>query len=314
MRRVIVTVFLLIVAISACAQAAKPAAGQKTPGDAQAATGGAPKADPAAKAETGPTEATVDSFMKHMFGYDPNIQWKIIAVRPSQAPNVSEVIVGVRNQQQAQEPMQPMQFFVTADQHWAIAGDMMPFGADPFAPANDAIAAKAKGPAKGPDNAPTTLVEFSDLECPACKAAHPTVEKLLADFPNYRFVFQNFPLEQIHPWAFKAALYAECVAQDNADAFWKFVQIDYQNQESVTPDNVDQKMKEFATQAGANADKVAACAAQPAAAERVRNSQALGKDLDVSGTPTLYINGRRIQNFAGIPYETLKQLVLGTPR
>jgi protein-disulfide isomerase len=252
--------------------------------------------------------------MQHMFGYDSNIQWKILAIRPSQAPHVAEVIVGVRNQQQAQEPMQPMQFYVMPDQGWAIAGDLMPFGADPFAPTNAIFAAKAHGAARGPADAPVTIIEFSDLECPACKAAQPTIEKLLADFPNERFIFQNYPLEQIHPWAFKAAQYAECVAQNNSDAFWKFLQADYDNQETVNPDNVDQKMKDFATQAGANADKVAACVTNPATAVRVRDSLALGKEVDVNSTPTLFVNGRRIQNFSGIPYEVLKLLVTGTPK
>jgi protein-disulfide isomerase len=310
MRRVTIAVFLVVFAISAWAQGGQAAAGQKA----------APAGSKSESAEKGPaapmepTTATVESFLKHMFGYDPNIQWKVFTIRPSQAPNVAEVIVGVRNQQQAQEPMQPMQFYVMPDQGWAIAGDLMPFGADPFAPTNTILAAKAHGPAKGPADAPVTLVEFSDLECPACKAAQPTVEKLIADFPNDRFIFQHYPLEQIHPWAFKAAKYADCVARDNSDAFWKFLKTDYDNQESVTADNVDQKMKDFATQAGANADKVATCAADPATETRVRDSLALGKAVDVNATPTLFVNGRRVQNFSGIPYETLKQLVTGTPK
>jgi protein-disulfide isomerase len=319
MRRVIVPVLLLLLALPAYAQApqpAQPAAGQKTSGGANAAPAGG-KSGPAAKteaAETEPSEATVESFMKHMFGYDSNLQWRVMSIQPSQAEHVMEVVVGVRNQQNAQEPMQPMFLFVMPDQHWAIAGEMMPFGADPFAPTNELFAAKAHGPARGPGDASTVLVEFSDLECPACKAAEPTIEKLLDDFPSDRFIFQNYPLEQIHPWAFKAAEYAECVAQDNPDAFWKFLQADYQNQESVTKDNVDQKMKDFATQAGAKADKVTACVADPAAEKRVRDSLALGKDVEITGTPTLFVNGRRVANFAALPYETLKLLVAGSPK
>jgi protein-disulfide isomerase len=275
-----------------------------------------PKTAPAekAKAEPGgelPSEATVESFLKHMFGYDPSIQWKILSIHPAESAHVAEVTVllqGAGGQQQA------MRLYVMPDQKFAIAGELMPFGADPFAAIRRQLQAGAHGPARGPANAEVTVVEFSDLECPACKATQPIINRLLSDFPNAHFIFENFPLEQIHPWAFKAAQYAECVAQDKPDAFWKFVDLAYENQESVTPENVDQKMKGLATAVGANADKIAACTAQPQTTARIRESLALGKTVDVTGTPTLFVNGRRIQNVSGVPYEVLKKLVEGTPK
>jgi hypothetical protein len=64
-----------------------------------------------------------------------------------------------------------------------------------------------------------TIVEFGDLQCPACKAAQPTIEALVAAEPQARFVFQNFPLE-MHNWAAKGAAYADCVGRASNDAFW----------------------------------------------------------------------------------------------
>jgi protein-disulfide isomerase len=303
MRQFLATAFFILAAVFAWAQTAKK------PDTAKPATAKAQKTSDPATVEL-PTQATVDSFMKHMFSYDSNIQWQVLSIKPAMAPHVAEVIVALKNP----EGQQTMRFFVTADQNWAAVGDLIPFGADPFAPANREFAARAHGPARGPADSAITIVEFSDLQCPACKGAQPIIDKLLSEFPNARFIFQNFPLEQIHPWAFKAAEYADCVARDNSDAFWKFIEVDYQNQESVTTDNADQKMKEFATQAGANAATVAACVAEPATEARVRESIALGKAVDVTGTPTLYVNGRRIQNVSGVPFELLKQLVQGTPK
>jgi len=268
---------------------------------------------PAPSAALAPSKATVESFLKYMFSYDPNLHWEVLSIKPSESAHVSEVFVGLSNQEGKK---QTMRFFVMPDQKWAIAGDMvdmMPFGADPFADAKRELAAKAHGPSHGPADAKIRMVEFSDLECPACKAAQPTIDHLLSDFPQAHFTFENFPLESIHPWSFKAAQYADCVGREKPDAFWKFLEVAYQNQESVNLDNVDQKMKEFATQAGANAETVATCAAQPATAARVRESIALGKAVDVGATPTLFVNGRRIQNVTGIPYDVLKQLVQGTP-
>jgi protein-disulfide isomerase len=140
------------------------------------------------------------------------------------------------------------------------------------------------------------------------------VDRLLADLPNARFIFQNFPLTEIHPWAFKAAAYADCVAQQSNDAFWKFVNITYESQQDVTPENADQKLAAFAQQSGVNGDQAAKCAALPATAARVRESQALGNALSVNGTPTLFVNGRKIQNVGGIPYELLKTLVTTTTK
>jgi protein-disulfide isomerase len=104
------------------------------------------------------------------------------------------------------------------------------------------------------------------------------------------------------------------VGQQSNDAFWKFVSTTYENQQEVTAENADQKLASFAQQSGANGDQVAKCVAQPAAAARVRESQALGNALSVTGTPTLFVNGRKIQNVSGIPYELLKTLVTSTTK
>jgi protein-disulfide isomerase len=265
---------------------------------------------PSPQAADLPTKETVDSFMKHMFGYDSSIQWQVLSIRPSPAPHMAEVLVGVKNP----EGQQVMRLFVTADRNWAIAGDMMRFGADPFAFNNKEFDARAHGPSRGPKDSPITVIEFSDLQCPACKAAQPTIDRLVTEVPNVHFIFQHYPLESLHPWAFKAAEYGDCVARDNPDAFWKFIALDYQNQESVTAENADAKLKDFVAQAGANPDRVTACVAQPATATRIRESLALGEAVQVTGTPTLFVNGRAVQNVSGVPFEVLKLLAQGTEK
>ena len=71
------------------------------------------------------------------------------------------------------------------------------------------------GPSRGPADAPVTLVEFSDLQCPHCKEAQPTIDKLMAEEKNARLVFQNFPLPA-HDWAAKAAYYGDCIGRSFA--------------------------------------------------------------------------------------------------
>jgi protein-disulfide isomerase len=278
---------------------------------AKPATPAAPAAVPAGTPPTLPTEATVEAFLRRTFSYEKGLEWKVLAMRPSEIPGVSFVMVGFKNEQGQQ---QVMRFFIMPGQKWALVGDVVPFGADPFAPARQELEARAQGPARGPEKADFVLVEFSDLECPVCKVAHPAIERLMQDFPNARFVFQNFPLTEMHPWAFQAAAYAECVAQQNNDAFWKFISATYASQEQLTPANADQKLAALAQQAGASGEQAARCAAQPATAARVKESLALGEALNVTGTPTLFVNGRKVQNLANLPYELLKSLVETTTK
>ncbi len=249
-----------------------------------------------------PTEATVNGFLKHMFGYDAAITWKVESIKPAKDPSVAEVNVIMSGKQGAER----LTFYVTPDNQYAISGNMVPFGSDPFAKARAELERGAHGPARGPANAAVTLVEFSDLQCPHCKEAQPTVEKLLAQEPNVRFIYENFPLPG-HNWAFKAASFADCVGRENNTAYWKFVDSVFEQQQNITESSVDDKLTELAKAAGANGKAAATCAAEPATRQRVEQSVALGKAVGVTGTPTLFINGRATS--MGIPLEVLKQLV-----
>jgi protein-disulfide isomerase len=251
-----------------------------------------------------PSEATVDSFLKATFGYDPQLTWKISSIVPAPVPGLAEVSVVLASPQ----GQQLSRFFVTADGAHALTGDIIPFGAQPFAPARKALEKGLTGPARGPKDAPATIVEFGDLQCPACKAAQPAIEALMAAEPNVRLVFQNFPLE-MHNWAAKGAAYADCVGRASNEAFWKFVSKTYETQADITAENADEKLAAIADGAGVKGADIAACAAAPDTKARVDASLTFGKSMEVTSTPTLFINGRRIGNISNIPADVLKQLV-----
>jgi len=252
-----------------------------------------------------PSKATVESFLKHWFGYDPSLEPAVSDISPSDIPGMAQVLVTLGTGTDRKS----MLMYITPDQHHAIVGEVLPFGADPFAHDRELLARSKTGVARGPDRSTLTLVEFSDLECPVCKQAQPTMDKLLADYPQARFVFQQFPLETVHPWAFKAALYADCVGRENNGAFWKFVQSVYDDQLTIDTTNADEKLRAKAAAAAVPDQETAACAANHDTERRVRESMALGKELDVRGTPTLFINGRKINNVLAMPYELLKNVV-----
>lgn len=251
-----------------------------------------------------PSEATVESFLHQQFGYQPDLTWKISSIKPSPIAGLAEVTVVLANQQ----GQQFARFYVAPDGERALVGDIIPFGAKPFDPVKKILDKGVTGPTRGPKDAPVMIVEFGDLQCPACKAAQPTIEALVAAEPNARFVFQNFPLE-MHNWAAKGAAYADCVGQASNDAFWKFVAKTYETQSDITAEKADEKLTAIADTVGLKGADIAACAAKPETKARVDASIDLGKSVEVTGTPTLFINGRRVGNFDHQLLEVYKKLV-----
>ena len=251
-----------------------------------------------------PSEATVDSFMHQQFGYQADLTWKISSIKPSTITGLAEVNVVIAGPQ----GQQLTRFYVAPDGTQALVGEIIPFGAKPFDPAKQTLNRGITGPERGPKDAPVTIVEFGDLQCPACKAAQPTIEKLVADEPNARFVFQNFPLD-MHNWAAKGAAYADCVGRASNDAFWKFIAKTYETQSDITAENADEKLTAIADAAGGKGADIAACAIKPETKARVDASLALGKSVEVSGTPTLFINGRKVGSFDARLSDVYKGLV-----
>jgi len=251
-----------------------------------------------------PSIEELNGFMHHMFGYDANVKWKVESMKPSEVPGVTEVVVTFGDPVQQRTP-----FYVANDLKHAFIGQIIPFGADPFAPARRKLAEEAKGPVQGIATAPVEIVEFSDFECPHCKRAQPKIEQLMSQSPNARLVFENFPLSQIHKWADRAAGYADCIARKSPDQFWKFAKEVYDQQEQITNDNAAAKLSAIATDAGADASATATCADSPETKARVNQQYELGASLGITGTPTLYINGRKIENVNDTPVEIMKQMI-----
>ncbi|MBZ5571145.1 MAG: thioredoxin domain-containing protein [Acidobacteriia bacterium] len=250
-----------------------------------------------------PSEETVNAFLRQTFGYDASLSWKIADIRPSEAEGLAEVDVTISGPQGAQS----QKFYVTPDGHHAVIGEILPFGAHPYDSARKQLEKGVTGPTHGPADAAVTVVEFSDLQCPHCKEAQPTLERLMAEDKDVRVVFQNFPLP-MHDWAMKGAAFADCVGRSSHEAFWKFISNVYGAQSDITAANVDEKLTALADNAGVKGTDVAACAANPETTSRIERSVDLGRSLEVNSTPTIFINGRKLSS-GGLPYEVLQKLV-----
>jgi len=248
-----------------------------------------------------PSEDTVNAFMHATFGFDSSLSWKIVGIKPSEAEGLAEVDVVVTGSQGPQE----QKFYVTPDNKHVVIGDILPFGSHPYSEYQKTLEKGVNGPARGPADAPVTLVEFSDLQCPHCRDAQPTINQLMSKKQNVRVVFQNFPLPQ-HDWAAKAANYADCVGRASNDAFWKFIDSVYGAQSDLTASNADEKLAALADAAGVKGADMTACAAKPETTTRIEHSQKLANQLGVGSTPTFFVNGRKLP---AVPYDVLEKLV-----
>lgn len=147
---------------------------------------------------------------------------------------------------------------------------------------------------QGPETAPVTIVEFSDLQCPACKAAQPLVEQVLADNPDsVRLVYRHFPLDSLHPYARLAAQASEAMATQ--DKFWQFETLLYDRQEewaaSESQDQAISFLTQYAQELGVEVASFSAAFAQESAAAGVSEDASLGNRIGISATPTFYVNG-----------------------
>ena len=256
-----------------------------------------------------PTVDTVNSFLKALWGYDPNRIWRVEAIQNTIAPGISKVVVFVSDKG-PNAKVASTSFFVTPDGKHAIAdsASVINFGATPFADTRKLLQDKADGAYRGAAGKDLMLVEFADLQCPHCKEAQATMDKLAQDFPNARIVFQNFPLVEIHPFAFKAAAYGYCVTKQKNDAFFTYATAVFDNQASLTPDAGEKTLKDAVTKAGLDPAAIDSCAATEATKKAVEGSIKLAEDAAVEQTPMLAVNGHLLP-LNGVPYETLKSVI-----
>lgn len=152
-------------------------------------------------------------------------------------------------------------------------------------------------PYRGKPDAPVTIVEYSDFQCPYCARGAATVEEILAKYPNdVKFVFQHFPLD-FHQWAKPAAIASTCAGNQNPDAFWTLHDKYFEHQGEINPGNVLAKSKEYLAGTGIDIAKWSECAenteseAYKTVAAKVAAEMATGQQLGVSGTPGFFVNG-----------------------
>lgn len=162
----------------------------------------------------------------------------------------------------------------------------------------------------GPDDAPVTVVEFADFECPFCARAFGEIETLVNDRykGKLRLIFKNFPLA-MHPWARPAAIAAECIRRQNPADFWEFAQILYSSQAQIDPNNLRSRIDAYAKAAKLDGDALNQCMMGKSADEVIVQDQRDGMIAHVQSTPTFLINGIPV---VGLPEEKSFEFVINS--
>lgn len=140
---------------------------------------------------------------------------------------------------------------------------------------------------------PVTIVEFSDLQCPACRGAQSTISQVMAAFGDkVRLVYRHYPLYQIHKNAGVAAVASEAAAE--MGAFWKFHDILFEKQDDWAElSDPTEKFIEYATSIGLDGVKFKELLSNKDLEDRVQADVAAGNGLGVNATPTFFVNGEK---------------------
>jgi protein-disulfide isomerase len=160
----------------------------------------------------------------------------------------------------------------------------------------------AGAPARGPEDAPITIVEFSDFQCPFCSRVVPTLDRIQEAYgDDVRLVFRHFPLHRIHPQAQKAAEASLCA--DEQGKFWAMHDAMFADQGGLSI----AALKEKAAAVGLDETTFAECLDSGRQAERVDSDLEDGVALGVSGTPAIFINGRLLSGAQ--PYDEIAKII-----
>lgn len=219
-------------------------------------------------------------------------------LRPSEFPNYDALTITLGDDQKKQE----YEFLLSKDHNSLIRMTKFDLSKDPYAEVMKKIDTKAR-PTRGNKDAKVVVVNFDDFQCPFCSRMHETLfPDILKEYGDrVAFIYKDFPLEEIHPWAIHAAVDANCLAAQNNDAYWDFADYVHGNQREFN--SAKSRTDQFAAldkvtlaqgqKRNLDLTKLDACV-KAQNAESVRASMKEGSTLGVSATPTLFVNGQEL--------------------
>jgi protein-disulfide isomerase len=234
----------------------------------------------------------MEAYIRHLFVLKPEIKVQVADPKPAQVEGFFEVVVHAS----LGEASQDFTFLVTKDGKKILQAAVYDINSNPFKPDLDKLKTEFQ-PSLGTPGAPVVLVAFSDFECPICETEATMLrQNLISTYPTQvRLYFKDFPLDSIHAWARPATIAGRCVFRQNSSAFWSYYDWVYAHQAEITAGSLKDKVMEWAKgEKDIDALQLGQCMDTKATEAEVNKNVAEGHALEVVGTPTLFVNGRRI--------------------
>lgn len=251
-------------------------------------------------AQLAPTELSqrIERQVRIKYSVPPNVKVTVSAPHPSEFANYDSLTVTFDGEGKKQD----YEFLVSKDQKTLVRMTKIDLTKDPYAETMKKIDVKGR-PVRGNPNAKVMLVNYDDFQCPYCSRAYQTLfPEFLKEYGDrVAFVFKDYPLSEIHPWAIHAAVDANCLAAQNGNAYWDYADYIHTNQNVVNSEKgrdaqfaaLDRITLNEGAKFNLDSGKLQSCV-KAQKEDAVTASTREGDSLGVNGTPTMFVNGQML--------------------
>lgn len=251
------------------------------------------------------TRRIQDQIRAH-FGVPAQVEITVSALKPSDISGFDGLTVTMSDGDKTKN----YEFLLSKDGKTLARMTKIDITKDPFAETMSKIDTTGR-PVRGNKDATVTIVNYDDFECPFCARMHTAILDVLKQYGDkIKVVYKDYPLSEIHPWADRAAVDSNCLALQNGDAYWDFADYVHTNQSAVTgkdqhrtvpgmQEAVDKVTLDIGRKHSLNVDQLQACIKNQSESAALKKSVAEASGLDVSATPTMFINGEKLEGAVG---------------
>jgi protein-disulfide isomerase len=257
------------------------------------------------------TAKLIERQVRSSYHLPPAVKIDVGPLTPSEFPNYDAVKLTFADGSKKKE----YDFLLSKDRKTLLRMTKLDLTRDPNKDLMSKIDIQGR-PTRGNKDAKVVVVNFDDFQCPFCSRMHqtlfPQIYKEYGD--RVLFVYKDFPLNEIHPWATHAAVNANCLAEQNNDAYWDFADYIHSNQRQVNGEKgpeaqtatLDKITLLQGQQHNLDTTKLQACI-KAQKDDSIQASMKQGEDVGVSATPVLFVNGEEVEG--ALPLNELRAVL-----